>query len=232
MKKTVVVASILMSLLLAGCGNSGASNSKATTSPSAEVSSGVQETSRPAENTALEDELPSESFFSYSGSGDDVVVGLNTTGYSFLKATNAGNHHFSIWAYYGEDDRDLLVNTSDPYIEGCTLLLPNEEYTLEVSATGEWSIEAYEIGTSSTDQFSVSGDYVTPLFLSTSDVYEVTSSGGGHFSIWAYTSDGDRDLLVNTSDDDYSGKVMLKCKGEYCFFEINSERDVTIQPVQ
>ena len=167
-----------------------------------------------------------EPFFSYTGIGDDVVDGLFVEEYSFLKVTHLGSGYFSIKAHYG-DHYDLLINTTDSYNQGCTLLIPEREYTLEVNAQGEWTVDAYTLGTSSENSFSGTGDCVTPIFLSTTDVYEITADGDGYFSVKGYYENGRYDLLVNTTDP-YSGKVMFKANGEYAFFEITGNRSWTI----
>lgn len=176
---------------------------------------------------ALADQQPETPFFEYSGSGDDVVTGLVVESNSFLRVKNTGGGHFAVKAHHG-DRYDLLVNTVAPY-EGDTLLLPYGEYTLEVSASGAWTADAFALGTSSSDTFSGAGDFVTPIFISSSDVYEITAPGGHHFAVKGYYGDGRYDLLVNTADD-YSGKVMFKHKGERCFFVVAGEREVTITP--
>lgn len=129
----------------------------------------------------LEDFQEKEPFFSYSGTGDDIVSGAKTDSFSFAHIIHVGDGHFSVKGHRG-NDYDLLVNTTDPY-DGTTLIFPNQEYKFEVSAKGDWTIELYKIGTSSSDSFSGNGDCITPVFLKTSDVYEITTSGSGHFSV-------------------------------------------------
>lgn len=180
-------------------------------------------------NDNLEDYQEPEPFFCYSGNGDDVVnSGIKTEAVSFAKIKHNGDGHFSVKAHCGSS-YDLLVNTTDPY-DGTTLLMPNNEYVFEVSAKGEWTIELYKLGTSSTDSFSGNSDFVTPIFLKTSEVYEVKTSGRGHFSIKGW-GNYDYDLLVNTTDENYSGKIMFNNGEKYGFFEINADRDWSIIPV-
>lgn len=175
----------------------------------------------------LEDFQEPEPFFTYSGTGDDIVSGAKTESASYAHITHEKNGHFSVKGYYG-DDSDLLINTTDSY-DGTTLLFPNQEYRFEVSAKGDWTIELYKIGTSSTDSFSGNGDCVTPIFLKTSDVYEITTNGGGHFSIKGW-GNNDYKLLVNTTEENYSGKVMFNSKDDYAFFEIKANREWEIKP--
>lgn len=150
------------------------------------------------EEMKLEDFQETEPFFSYSGTGDDIVSGAKTESSSYAHIIHTGDGHFSVKGHYG-NRYDLLVNTTKPY-DGTTLILPNQEYKFEVSARGDWTIELYKIGTSSSDSFSGNGDCITPVFLKTSDVYEITTSGTGHFSIKGWGNNG-YDLLVNTTDE-------------------------------
>lgn len=179
------------------------------------------------EAKTLEDFQEEEPFFSYSGTGDDIVSGAKTEATSYAHIIHTGDGHFSVKGHYG-NDYDLLVNTVDPY-DGTTLILPNQEYKFEVLAKGNWTIELYKIGTSSSDSFSGNGDCITPVFLKTSDVYEITTSGSGHFSVKGWTG-SDYDLLVNTVDENYSGKIMFNSKEDYAFFEITASRDWEIKP--
>lgn len=190
--------------------------------PSSEASQS-EETSQ----EEVQDYSFSEPFFSYSGNGDDVITGITTQYYSYAHIVHNGDGLFSVKGHY-DDTYDLLVNTLTPY-DGLTLIYPDKEYMFEVSAEGEWMIELFRVGTSSSDAFSGSGDFVTPVFQGTSNVYEITSAGSGNFVIWGLTDYG-RDLLVNTLDEDYSGKVVFK-DNEIALFEIKSEREWSIRPV-
>lgn len=188
------------------------------------------ETEEETEEETLADRQSDAPFFTYSGNGDDVVTGVATESLSYAHIVHNGDGHFAVKGHRG-DRYDLLVNTTKPY-DGITLIYSEEEYTFEVNAKGDWTIELYEMGTSSSDSFSGSGDYVTPIFIKTSNVYEVTSSGDGHFAVKGWTNSG-YELLVNTTDDNYSGKVLFNRNGEeYAFFEITASRDWEIKPVQ
>ena len=144
-----------------------------------------------------------------------------------MKVTHLGSGHFSIWAHHG-DASDLLINTSSPYNQGCTLLEKGQEYTLEINSKGEWMAEAYKLGTSSSSSFCGSGDCITPIFIADTDIYQIETEGDGHFAVWGHHEDGDKDLLVNTTDA-YSGKVMFRgATGKHIFFEITGEREWTI----
>lgn len=181
-------------------------------------------------NLSFEDVSDGKPLYSYNGSGDDIVSGFvspEKLSYAYIK--HSGDGHFAVKAHY-DDSYDLLANTTEPY-DGKTLIIPNKEYTFEVNARGDWSIEVYELGTSLMDTFKGYGDFVTPIFSGTSETYEISSTGSGHFSVKAWTDKG-YDLLVNTTDDNYSGKVLLKGSSKGAFFEINSSREWSIKPVK
>ena len=229
MKRYLTLLMALLLLALVGCSNS---------TPPSDASSNSAEQEEPTQAPAADPtptpepeitDVSFDPFFTYDGVGDDVVTGLVTEYPSFLRVTHTDAGHFHIKAHY-DGSYDLLVNTSDPYDGGCTYLPGGKEITLEVGGSGAWHVEACRAGTSTTDTFSVHGDYVTPIFIPTSDVYHITAAGTGHIDIWIY-SDYGRDLLVNTSDPDYDGKVMIDYKGKASLITICSERDVTITPV-
>lgn len=201
----------------------------ATSEPAITPTPIPSETPAPAtqEPKALEDYEYNESTYAYSGSGDDVITGVTIEFLSKLRFVSNNDRHKSITSHY-TDGKDLLVNTVGPY-DGFTLLWPGQEYTLEINANGDWTIEIFNLGSSSTDTFTGYGDFVTPIFTASSDIYEITAEGERHFAILGYSDHG-RDLLVNTTDD-YSGKVMFKTKGQVCLFEITGEREWSIQPV-
>ncbi len=175
------------------------------------------------------DYIYEEPYYAYSGNGDDVISGVETDNFSYAHIVHDREGYFSVKGYY-EDTYDLLVSTTDPY-DGNTVIRPQEEYTFEVSGEGDWSIEIYNIGLSSTDSFSGFGDYVSPMFTCTSNTYEITTSGEGYFSISGWTDYG-RDLLVSTTDEDYSGKVLFRNEDGIAFFEIKGNREWEIKPVK
>jgi hypothetical protein len=231
MKKCMAILVSIILLILAGCGSTPQPTEQAeATTPAAAETEAPESTPTPEpESTDLEDKS-FEPFFTYDGSGDDVVTGITTEYISFLRVTHLGSGHFAIKAHYDDGDSDLLINTTDPYDGGTTYLPAEKEVTLEVTAQGDWHVEACRIGISSTDSFTCNGDYVTPIFIPTSNVYHIVGTGDGHFAVHIY-SDRGRDLLVNTTDPNYDGKVMIDYEGEPAFMVIDSERSVTVEPV-
>ena len=172
-----------------------------------------------------------DGYYAKDGKRDKVVSGLVVTAPSYLSITNDGGSNFSIWAHYGDGkyDKDLLVNTIGDYT-GSVYLQPGREYTLEIKSSGSWSVRAYPIGVSATDTFSGSGDYVTPMFIPSSNVYAIGGGGDSNFAVWGHygTGEYDKDLLVNEIGI-YSGTVMFKHKN-YSFFEITCDGDWSITP--
>lgn len=130
---------------------------------------------------------------------------------------------------------DLLVNTSDPYTGDTLLKVSEKEFTFEITSKTDWTLEIWEIGACSNDSFSGTSDAVTGLFVCTSDIYQIEYSGDRHFSVKGYYENKygklTYDLLVNQSDP-YSGKVFLKQKGNYAFFEIVGQGNWSITPVK
>lgn len=205
-------------------------NAEPTSSASSSSSSTNNAT---AESGKLEDVSYSEPFFAVSGSGDDVVDGFTADYLCYVHVERPGSKHFSVKAHHGSA-YELLANTTEENFSGDFFVGSGEAYTFEVNATGDWKIEAYYIGTSSSDAFSGKGNVVTAITNSTSDAYRIESSGAGHFSVKVYYQNKlfglTYDLLVNTTDKDYSGTVMSKTKGGQVFFVIEGERDWSITP--
>lgn len=186
------------------------------------------EQSATAYSEPLPNSRPDVPLFEYSGTGDDVISDIRVNDYSYLVVHHTASGHFAVNAHYDESS-DLLINTTQPYLDGQTLLVPDRDYTLEINAEGDWEMAAYPIGTISSDTFSGTGDVVTPAFISTSDIYHIEANGGGNFVVRGYNQNGEYELLVNTTDN-YTGNVMLKQKGEWTFFEITGEREFRITP--
>lgn len=168
-------------------------------------------------------------YFSYKGNGDDVVTGVMVDTTSCAHIKNSGTGHFAVKGYYG-NERELLVNTTKAY-DGEVLLAGGYEYDFEVNAKGEWMIEICEQASTTAKSFSGNSDFVTPVFFKTDNVYEVTTVGDGHFSVKGWSLGG-YDLLVNTTEKDYSGKIMFNTDEPLAFFEIDAEREWSIKPAE
>lgn len=168
-------------------------------------------------------------YFFYEGNGDDVVTGVMVDTTSCAHIKNSGTGYFAVKGYYG-NEKELLVNTTKAY-DGEVLLAGGFEYDFEVNAKGEWTIEICEQASTTAQSFSGNSDFVTPVFFKTDNVYEVTTVGDGHFAVKGWSLDG-YDLLVNTTEKDYSGKIMFNTDKPYAFFQINAEREWSIKPAE
>lgn len=168
--------------------------------------------------------------YSFEGKGDDVITDVYIEKGKYVKFICMDEGHKSLKVYF-EDDWDLLVNSTEPY-EGTTFL--HIEYDtdvmFEINADEEWVLEIYDFGFCTNNDFSGTGDYVSPLFMPTSNVYEIKSKFDGHFSVKGYYGDFEWDLLVNTTDP-YSGKVLFEPDEEVAFFVVTADGEWSIKPV-
>ena len=201
-----------------------------------ETTTEQQPTTKEQEETtteAKELDIAPKQTHTFKGSGDDVITGVKVEKVSFVRFICNGKNYTSVKAHY-EDTYDLLVSAIGSY-KGDNLLIPSDnEIAFEVAADGEWSLEIYELGYSSTDSFSGNTDTVTGFFKCTSDIYEITYSGTKYFSVKGYYErydDYSYNLLANETDS-YSGKVFFKKKGEYAFFEITGQGEWSIEPIR
>jgi hypothetical protein len=147
----------------------------------------------------------------YTGSGDSVIK-IDKPGDSICLATITGNKASRFFAVQGVDgDKDLLVNTTDPY-SGTTLLDVHGGGTteLQVSAKGPWSITLAPINSApelTSGSNSGIGDAVLKYVGGTGIAAITGNKGGRFFAVSEYTDSGS-DVLVNTTDV-YSGSVPL-----------------------
>ncbi|MBQ0042583.1 MAG: hypothetical protein KBS85_04560 [Lachnospiraceae bacterium] len=186
----------------------------------------------------LTDYSYSEPFATFEGSGDDVIDEFKPDALCYLHIEFEGKRNFSVKAYYDSEifgsTYDLIVNASGGAYSGDVFINPDREYMLEVSGNGNWKIEAYYIGTSSTDSYSGCGDTVTPIFVSSDKTYRITTKGKRYFSVKVYYMHSilglTYDLVVSETEEDYAGTVVVNKKGSQCFFVVNSEREWSIEP--
>lgn len=187
-------------------------------------------TPKPTPTPTLQNAEPTL-LYSFSGKGDDVIVDVYVESGSFVKFICEDDRYKCLKAHHG-DDYELLVNESDAYT-GCTFLKDcyDTNVMFEINATGEWTLEIYFLGSSTTDSFSGKGDFVTPIFAPSSKVYEIKCPADRYFCVKGYYGNFDYDLLVNESEP-YSGKVLFKPYGGYAFFTIESHGEWSINPVK
>ena len=224
MKKRIsaLALSCILLLALASCGNIADTSSESNSESSASVSSSViVDESAPQEVDEVQGEQNEETEevsipdpLVYSGTGDDVVQITPPEGkYVFRITGNQEERHFSVKAYDSFAEYiDLLVNTTSQY-SGVTYDPTQSTAMLEISATGDWTIELVSIYTMdaliSGNSISGEGDAVLQVFapVLTADIQG--NDAADHFSVKSYDMDGGYlDLLVNTTDP-YSGTVMM-----------------------
>lgn len=221
-KLSALALSSVLLITLTSCGNTTDTSTEGDSESSATVSSSVivDESAQQEVPEVQEDqnEEPEEVSIPdpvvYSGTGDDVVQITPPEGkYVFRITGNQEGRHFSVKAYDSMAEYiDLLVNTTSQY-SGVTYDPTQSTAMLEVSATGDWTIELVSIYTMdaliSGNSISGEGDAVLQVFapVLTADIQGNDASA--HFSVKSYDMDGGYlDLLVNTTDP-YSGTVMM-----------------------
>ena len=221
-KLSALALSSVLLITLTSCGNTTDTSTEGDSESSATVSSSVivDESAQQEVPEVQEDqnEEPEEVSIPdpvvYSGTGDDVVQITPPEGkYVFRITGNQEGRHFSVKAYDSMAEYiDLLVNTTSQY-SGVTYDPTQSTAMLEVSATGDWTIEVVSIYTMdaliSGNSISGEGDAVLQVFapVLTADIQGNDASA--HFSVKSYDMDGwYLDLLVNTTDP-YSGTVMM-----------------------
>ena len=103
-----------------------------------------------------------------------------------------------------------------------------ETETLEISASGSWSIDLVSIyempSIKQGDTITGSGDSILLVDSYGTSAHIVGNQGGAHFSVKSYGSSRDN-LMVNTTDP-YDGTVMLK--GNPVLLEIDAEGEWSI----
>jgi hypothetical protein len=152
----------------------------------------------------------------FTGTGDSIVD-VETKGAARLIhiVGNATERHFAVQGYDSEGGRvNLLVNTTDAYDGYMPFDWLDDEITarLEVTATGEWTIEILplaEIPIAKLPGVIEGNADAVYRFTDEPDIAAIASqTGGTHFAIFGWGSSG-RDLLVNTTDP-YAGSVVFE----------------------
>lgn len=239
-RKKFLVLALVATLALAGCTSADTTSETTTEQESTtqrrtkkEITTKQPKTTQTTEETTTEETLidvAAEKVFSYEGTGDDVIPDIYINDLVYVHYYHDDDGYTSVKAHH-DDTYELLVSDTDGYV-GDTLLLPfDSNVTFEIVASGDWKLEIYEIGASSTDTFTGVTDYVTPIFICSSSTYKIEYFGEGYFSVKGYYDNLDYDLLVNETDK-YSGKVFFNQKNNYAFFEIKADDVWTISPVK
>lgn len=184
-----------------------------------------QETDSPQAAPSPEPVPASPEPVTYTGSGDDVIDIEPPTDQFVLQITgNSAARHFAVEGYDSQGEpTELFVNTTDPYTDGITIDPTFTTTTLEISATGEWSISLVPL--QSLEQITVgttldgTGDQVLLVSGNPTRASITGNAGAHHFAVTVYGPSGS-DLLVNTTDP-YEGNVMVT--GDPVVLEVDSE---------
>lgn len=169
----------------------------------------------------------------YTGTGDDVIE-LDDLDYfyCFKISGNANSRHFAVKTYDSAGEySELLVNTTEPY-DGLTYDPSYDVSMIEVTASGEWTIEVLDLITvdqvSAGDAYSGNGDslFFIPDHGKTATISG--NSGAHHFAVKSFDNYGNyNDLLVNTTEP-YDGKVMLG--SDAILIQVAAQGDWTFTP--
>lgn len=172
----------------------------------------------------------------YQGIGDDVFdVDLPHDFIGIVHITgNSSSNHFAVKNLDSANESiNLLVNTTERYNGWVPLDWRAGEQTarFEVSAESAWTIEVFGLSAieklSIPGSFSGEGDFVFAIIGGTPDIAVIAGNAiSSHFAVKSYGSDGDIDLLVNTTDP-YSGSVVLDA--EALLIEITAEDDWEVE---
>lgn len=163
---------------------------------------------------------PYPEYQSYRGTGDSVVDIDPYTGPAAVHVVgNDSGRHFAVKSYGpGNEEIDLLVNTTEPYDGSRPINFVEEATRLQVTATGEWRIEVipltasmyalqYHVEVPGTEEGT--GDDVLVLRGQTPDIARISGNeAANHFAVRAYSVDEGIELLVNTTEL-YDGMILL-----------------------
>lgn len=205
---------LVVIVLLSGVGSNHNTSSQPVDSAQ---SNAAQPVADPGESSTAQTE-PKQEFVIpetvvYSGTGDSVLEIEPFDGaYVFHIKGNSASRHFAVTAYdSGWNYLDLLVNTTDVY-DGLTLDPTLTASFLEISATGDWTVElvsAYNIETMSAGEtLSGNGDSVF-MVLDEMKLAKISGNAAGRYFGVKALGTNSNDLLVNTTDP-YEGTVMVK----------------------
>lgn len=165
----------------------------------------------------------------YTGSGDSVIEITPLSGvYVFKINGNAGSDYFGVTGYDASGNVvDLFVNTTTPY-SGTVIDTSMSAVTLEIQATGDWSVELASIYTvpmiDQGETVTGAGDGVIYVTSYGSTATITGNENGAYFGVVSYGSSGNS-LLVNEAEP-YSGTVMLS--GDPMILAITAEGDWSI----
>lgn len=182
-----------------------------------------------ANGTAITPE-PAETM-TYTGSGDDVLTIAPPDDQIWLLYArgNSAGQYFAVKGY--DDDMnstELFVNTASPY-DGTTIDYTQRTTTLQVEASGDWTIEIRSVYTAPIiapgESMSGTGDEVVLLAGWPQTAHITGNAGATYFGVKTCGTISN-ELLVNT-DDPYDGTVLMK--GDPYLMAIRAADDWTIE---
>ena len=142
---------------------------------------------------------------------------------------NSTDNYFAVKGWDANDNgTELFVNTTSPY-EGITVDLTQTTTQLEITASGEWTVEIRSVfscdSIDSTAPYTGSGD---SFLLIVGEPKTAHIQGNNEENFFAVKTYGltDTELLVNTTDP-YDGTV--KCKGEPLMMEIIADGSWSVE---
>lgn len=187
-----------------------------TTTPAPTDTPAPTSTPEPTETPApTETPTPLPEPIVLSGTGDSIVDVEKGPEPALVQIEgNAASRHFAVTSLgEGNEQLNLLVNTTEPYAGMRPLDFLEGEHTVrfEVTGEGDWTIEILPLGAievvSIPGEISGNGDYVFAVEGNPDTAQISGNAAGRHFAVRGYGS-GFPDLLVNTTDP-YDGRVLL-----------------------
>jgi len=142
------------------------------------------------------------------------------------------DRNFSVWVYFDDGSRDLLVNTIGSY-QGAALIRATGGAYLEVDANGPWTATIEAIGPDPAAAQGVSGhgDYVSGTFAPARlghVPYAFSHNGSSNFAVWLRCEGGD-DLVANEIGS-VSGEAVAEFETGPCVWEVQADGDWNIRP--
>ena len=137
-----------------------------------------------------------------------------------LRFDYSSGSNFIVWALDMDlESIDLLVNEIGTYRGARPVNLggffwPDPIRHLEVAASGPWTVRVESLDLARRLTNSLSGTTDDVVTLGATGVADFTYSGSGNYIVWAYSLDGDADLLVNEIGS-YSGANIIPSWADY-----------------
>lgn len=218
LRKSLIIGIIGFVVLLSGCELSDSGDGSNVSN-----NSSVSSTANNEVNTLL---APAQEF-SQTGTGDKIITGLVANNkYTIIHLTHSGRSNFIVKADEEGTKINYLANKIGVY-DGYYLLDENGTFRLDIAADGDWKIEVVQFSRADTNSFSGTGDVVTGVFVTNTDMWGFTYNGSSNFIVKQYSVNS-YNLSVNKIGE-YSGEgVSTIKKGKASFFVIQAEGDWTI----